>query len=83
MTLPKSEYQEYQRYLRRLMDIASEQETFRIDTEDLIIKERAEERETTIKSAIQSLYQNGISILIIAQSLQISEEKALQYLSQP
>lgn len=65
---------EYKRYLKDLRDIASEQHTKMAEAEDFI-KKGAEKREA---EAVIGLYDNGVSIQIIAKSLNISENRVMQ-----
>lgn len=69
MKLPEKERKAYDAYLRHLMSIASRNHTIEIEAKDIIKKAQADkEREVVI-----GLYENGISIHIIAKSLKTTE----------
>lgn len=70
MNMTEEERAEYQRYLRRLMDIASEQHTKMADADDLIKKAL---NEAQVKTVI-GLSKNNVPVAVIALSLGISEE---------
>lgn len=74
MKLNEKEAKAYKRYLKELRDIASSQHTKMADAQDLI-KKGEENKEI---EAVLGFYENGVPIEIIAKSLKISKEKALQ-----
>ena len=74
MKLTEEERKEYQSYLRKLMDIASEQHTKMADAEDLIKKE-IEKKEI---EAVLGLHRNKIAIPVIADALNVTVERVCQ-----
>ena len=71
MNLSDDERAAYKAYLKRLRDIASEQHTKMVDANKLI----EEGVEKGKREAVIGFYKNGVSIKIIALSLNVSEEK--------
>lgn len=71
MNLNPEEQLEYQYYLKRLRDEASEQHTKIADAQDLIKQGELKAKE----EAVLGLHQNGVSIAIIAKSLHLTEKK--------
>lgn len=76
--LSPKERSQYNYYLKKLMDTASEHHTRMADLEDLLKKK---EKETKI-SAILGLHKNGVSIAVIALSLKVSEEFVRQVIQE-
>jgi len=74
MKLNEKDAKDYKRYLKQLRDVASEQHTKMADAQDLINKGREEEK----NAAVIGFYENDVPIPIIAKSLKITEEHALQ-----
>ncbi len=74
MKLPEKERVAYNRYLKDLMDIASRNHTIEIDAQEIIKKAKEEERAETVTG----LYENGVTIAVIAKSLKISEKEVLE-----
>ena len=77
MKLNEKDAKEYKKYLKNLRDVASEQHTKMADAQDLINKGKEEERIV----AILGLHENEVPVSIIAKSLNISEERVLQVIS--
>ncbi len=74
MKLNEKDAKDYKRYLKHLRDVASEQHTKMADAQDLINKGQEEEK----NAAVIGFYENDVPIPIIAKSLKITEEHALQ-----
>ena len=69
MKLPEKERKAYDKYLRYLMSIASRNHTIEIDAKEIIKKAKEEER----IEAVIGLYENGVTIPVIAKSLKMTE----------
>ena len=86
LKLNEAERSEYNAYLERLRKIASQEITAMEDVKDLIKKEVAKELEKEITAkvinTIVSFYKNNVSITVIAQSLQVTEEYVTTILKQ-
>ena len=78
MNLSEKEKKEYNAYLKRLRDIASEQHTKIADAQDLINKGREEGRELSKIEVVIEMYKDGVPIKTIAKYLKISEERVNQ-----
>lgn len=82
MKLPERERKAYDFYLKRLRDIASRNHTLEIDAKDLIKKANQQGKEEGKQEveieAVVGLYENNVSVPIIAKALKITEEKVLQ-----
>lgn len=79
MKLSEAEHQAYKAYLKRLRDIASEQHTKMADAIDDIEVKKANELILKMKvQTIIKLKKNGVSIPVIADSLEISEKEVEQ-----
>lgn len=74
MKLSEKERIEYNVYLKRLRDIASEQHTQMADAQDLILKGREELQ----KDIIIEMYKDDVPVKTIAKYLKTSEEKVSQ-----
>lgn len=71
MKLSEKEMKEYNAYLKKLRDIASEQHTKMADAQDLILAEKKGEENKEIE-AIIGFYEIGVSTENIAKALKIS-----------
>lgn len=88
--LSPEERREYNYYIKRLMDRASEHHTKMADLEDLIKKAENKGRkqgmekgiEKGIEKAIIKLHNNGLTIALIASSLELAEEYVQQVIQQ-
>ena len=69
MKLPEKERKAYDKYLKHLMSIASRNHTIEIDAKEIIKKAKEEERIETVIG----LYENGVTIPVIAKSLKMTE----------
>ncbi len=74
MKLSEKERIEYNVYLKRLRDIASEQHTQMADAQDLILKGREEHQ----NEAIIEMFKDDVPVKTIAKYLKTSEEKVSQ-----
>ena len=79
MKMSETEYKAYQRYLRNLHDIASEQHTKMVDAEEWLKKgeEKGMEKgmEKGIKSVARNMKQIGLAISDIVKATGLSEEE--------
>ena len=80
--LSPKERSQYNYYLKRLMDQASEHHTKMADVEELLQKKEQETRKQEKINAILGLHKNSVSMVIIAASLQVSEEFVLQVIKE-
>ncbi|MFK7797674.1 MAG: hypothetical protein AB8E82_09480, partial [Aureispira sp.] len=80
--LSPKERSQYNYYLKRLMDTASEHHTRMADLEDLLKKKEKETRNEEKINAILGFHRNGVSVGIIALSLSISEEFVRQVIQE-